>query len=806
MNPISQNKMLSNIKMSELEFTDYKTALSKEGEIYLARDLNEKGIKDYCCCSTEQLRHYLDDDYNLYEILKEDKPRFSYIDFDCKYNSIRKFCEGKTDNEIKEELVSSVEGMYEDFMEEYGFTPYTSNCQVLDSSNKIKFSFHLCFDIRLKNQEESEVFHKKFINFCNERYTDDPEYHNIHKYIDPNVYTKNRLIRLPNQSKYGQDRPLKFFRGSKLLTDHILTAPNKKDFFVIPPPWIKRQQNKNRKINEIQTKTIEEYNEDDDSLWLIQNTGHKAENYEEWIKWVWACIGAGIPPEIIHRESYEACPEKYDEEGVNNIIKRYKEGKGLGKHSLIKWAAEKGRYLTREVEKKAKKLSENKGEHITWIDLQKKYHEKVFESFDELLEQIRDDVTQVINYIQGAQSVFTMYSNDENPFDLTKTLPYLILKYKEIQDVVSLGKTFQNEVIRQISLDKLLITNPLKFPLYNKLVFKPMDYGLRKNEKNTWIGFKAEKRDTYNMEPVNLFRKHIKEVLANNNEYNCKYIEKGFRTIMKTPWNKTGIFMLFYGEQGTGKTIVSEFLIKYVFGKHLSFSTNGIKPLTQRFNGCTMSKIFCCCNELSTINDSGNNWHSGFDSMKNLITDDLISIEKKGLEHIMIENYINFIGTTNNPNCIKVEKGDRRYACFEVSNKYKGDKKYFDNFVDVCMNDEAGNDIYNYYINTEDDDIDLRDIPETQFRKDLISNSRSPVERFIDELLNEEHNIDERKWLDKKKITLSNLYEEYCMWCGFNNEKCFSNNIFGKNIPKNKILEKGNTRIDKKMVRWILFN
>ena len=69
MEPISQNKILTNIKM--LEFTDYKTALSKEGEIYLARDLNEKGIKDYCCCSTEQLRHYLDDDYNLYEILKE---------------------------------------------------------------------------------------------------------------------------------------------------------------------------------------------------------------------------------------------------------------------------------------------------------------------------------------------------------------------------------------------------------------------------------------------------------------------------------------------------------------------------------------------------------------------------------------------------------------------------------------------------------------------------------------------------------------------------------------------------------------
>ena len=318
-----------------------------------------------------------------------------------------------------------------------------------------------------------------------------------------------------------------------------------------------------------------------------------------------------------------------------------------------------------------------------------------------------------------------------------------------------------------------------------------MDYGLRKNEKNTWIGFKAEKRDTFNMEPVNLFRKHIKEVLANNNEYNCKYIEKGFRTIIKTPWKKTGIFMLFYGEQGTGKTIVSDFLIKYVFGKHLSFSTNGIKPLTQRFNGCTMSKLFCCCNELSTINDSGNNWHSGFDSMKNLITDDLISIEKKGLEHIMIENYINFIGTTNNPNCIKVEKGDRRYACFEVSNKYKGDKVYFDNFVEVCMNDEAGNDFYNYMIKDypKEDLVDLRDIPETQFRKDLINGSQNQFERFIEYFLSEENDMDQRKWISKenKEISKNILYEEYLFWCSNNGETNKPKHILLRNIPKNKL-------------------
>jgi hypothetical protein len=259
--------------------------------------------------------------------------------------------------------------------------------------------------------------------------------------------------------------------------------------------------------------------------------------------------------------------------------------------------------------------------------------------------------------------------------------------------------------------------------------------------------------------------------------------------IINEPWNKTGIFMLFYGKQGTGKTIIADFLIEHVFGKNLSFSTNGIKPLTQRFNGCTMSKLFCCCNELSTISDSGNNWHAGFDSMKNLITDKLISVEKKGFEHIVVDNHINFIGTTNNPNCVKVEKGDRRYACFEVSSVFKGDYEYFDTLAS-CMTEQGGNHFYNYFINYPKSElVELRKIPKTKLRTNLISNSISQPERFINDFLSEDYFMDERKWLDKseKQISKKNLYGEYVYWCNSEGETPKSKNIFFRNIPQDKI-------------------
>jgi len=778
MTTMAENKNLDSNKMKDNEIIlskDYKTELNKEGDIHIAQDVSI-GAKEYSCCSIDTLRGYLDDDHNLYEILHENKSHKSYIDFDCKYKDIREYAEEKSDKQIKDEIVSIISGMMEDFLEEFNLCK-DMTFNVLDASNTLKFSFHFTFNILLKNFNDSEIFHKKFLRYCNEMYKDDPEYHGFEKWIDKTVYTRNRNIRLPGQSKYGQDRPFKIYAGSKCIKDHILTAPTNLKPIVIPKGWVKPHKNKYRIIKSIETKTMEEYNEDEELLWLVEHTRHRGVSYEDWISWTWASVGAGVPIDVIRTEHYIACPEKYNEEKTDEIIKQFKDGKGLGKHSLIKWAAEEGHFLQREVEKKPTELSNKKEEHLTWLDLLKKYHDRVFESVGEIIQEINKDVSQVVSYIQGGQSVFTIYSNDERPFEMTKTLPILCLKYRD------------DKLISEITLVKLLLRYSTSFPLYNKIVFKPLNHLLKKNERNTWIGFQAEKRDSYDIDYIQPIINHIKDVLADGDIDIFKYIMSWMWQMIVQPQKKTGIFLLFYGDQGTGKTIIADFLIEHVIGKNLSFSTNGIKPLTQRFNGCTMSKIFCCCNELSSISDSGSNWHAGFDSMKNLITDKLISVEKKGLEHIMIDNHINFMGTTNNPNCIKVEKGDRRYACLEVSSKHKGNYEYFDK-LGACMDIEGGNHFYNYMLNyPEEDLVDIRKIPNTQLRQNLIENSKNPVERFIDDLLNEEHVTDERNWIDKenKEIGKNKLYEEYMYWCGNNNETLKSKNWFFRTIPQNKL-------------------
>ena len=69
----------------------------------------------------------------------------------------------------------------------------------------------------------------------------------------------------------------------------------------------------------------------------------------------------------------------------------------MGIHTLKLWASENGYDVERHVEPQAKQLSVIRQEHSTWVDLLKKYYDKSFDSKIELIEAIKDDVSQVVN-------------------------------------------------------------------------------------------------------------------------------------------------------------------------------------------------------------------------------------------------------------------------------------------------------------------------------------------------------------------------------------------------------------------------
>jgi hypothetical protein len=313
-----------------------------------------------------------------------------------------------------------------------------------------------------------------------------------------------------------------------------------------------------------------------------------------------------------------------------------------------------------------------------------------------------------------------------------------------------------------------------KIPLYSSLAYKPADHNLRRYEYNTWVGFKAESDlEEPDMKLVEPILEYIREILSNKDPIVYKFLISWIRHIVVSPWKKTEIFVFFHSiEQGTGKGSFTNWLKYSFFGNHCSTAVCGLRALTQKHNKVLMNKSFVVIDELPQTRGE---FHAQFDVMKNLITEPTISVEPKGGEIFDIDNMVNLMGCSNNPYALKLERGDRRYACIEVSAAKKGDGDYWDYIHSTVFTAETAQHFYTYLKNLPVSEFDLRlKIPQTKLREDIIANSAPSYEQFFKCVASGECVIPEAAFMDEIKTktevitnalradTLYRFYEVYC--------------------------------------------
>jgi hypothetical protein len=782
-----------NIGTSKM-LSDYQSVLESESEVYTAQDINDRGAKKYRGMTMEEFIYQIENqDANLYEIIHQHKPMCFYLDLDGKAEN--------GENYPVEEVLNNLTDTLDEFILDNELPQHMSddgNCfiwQVLDASTESKTSLHIKVEsLQLEKFDDLDAFAKLFKKWINEQYNDKNSQRRkeLHSIIDFSVYNRNRLFRAFGQSKYGENRPLNPLLASSMSAkDHLITYTQEKYGFVkIHNFW--RPKNKPTE-NKYAINGDLDYYDDEELQKLVENTTHKGEEYGDWIKWVWAMEACGVPHHEIHRLSEEAEPSKYDWTHTEKVINDYNPYKcPMTRGTLKSWAREVG-YEPERLRSVEAPLLEV-GEVIPiFVDIQQRFHDKLFDSWDELIEALNKDVVKSVRYIQG-KDMFCYNLDKDEPNMLAKELPTCLIKYTAKKGHPTLkeeGKTFRRR------LSDYMRDSPLHFPIYNKLVFKPAGKGLCKHEYNLWCGFKAREVDTIDMGKVQPILNHILEVLADNNETYYKYIISWLAQIIQKPWRKTETALLFKGQEGDGKSCIAEFIRTRVIGWEMSLVSCGLEKITQRFNSCVMNKLFV---ELSELAVAGDDYNKSFDNMKVLITDPMITVEQKGIEPFPIQSHSNFFATTNHDFTVRMSESDRRWACFETSSKYRGNWEYFDKLHELIRNeddsisDEVGNHFYTYLLKYEDR-VNLRSIPMTPLKQSMIETSMNSVALFIKEL--PYAGFDEGVlvkvggvWVCKN----SELYAQYLAWCITNHQKSFKDNVFHKNIPKHMVIKKGRGR------------
>ena len=146
-----------------------------------------------------------------------------------------------------------------------------------------------------------------------------------------------------------------------------------------------------------------------------------------------------------------------------------------------------------------------------------------------------------------------------------------------------------------------------------------------------------------------------------------------FSHVLQKPDKKCGVVLCLKSKQGAGKGVILEKLAEIIGDNHYVQNSNA-NFLFGDFNGMLEAKILIDLDECFWGGDKK------LESVvKNKITEKKQPINKKNKELYIIEDYANYIITTNNDWFAGVSEEDRRHYCLELDNILSGrmtDEKY----------------------------------------------------------------------------------------------------------------------------------
>jgi hypothetical protein len=176
-------------------------------------------------------------------------------------------------------------------------------------------------------------------------------------------------------------------------------------------------------------------------------------------------------------------------------------------------------------------------------------------------------------------------------------------------------------------------------------------------------------------------------------------------------------------------------------------------------------KIFVCLNEAK-----GKENYENSDRLKSRITTNTILINPKGISPFQINNYCDYIMTTNNANAVNLEDKSRRYLYIETTSHYRCNVDFFNSFnKDIVENKKSLRIIYNYLYNYDIKKIVpsgnfQNHIPSTKIQKTIINNNRDKILIFLEYFIEDYIKDPLNKHQTSIKIVNTDLFLEWSKW------------------------------------------
>ncbi|AYV85346.1 MAG: highly derived d5-like helicase-primase: PROVISIONAL [Satyrvirus sp.] len=249
---------------------------------------------------------------------------------------------------------------------------------------------------------------------------------------------------------------------------------------------------------------------------------------------------------------------------------------------------------------------------------------------------------------------------------------------------------------------------------------------------------------------VKIVWSHIKNVWCSGQNDLYKYNKKWISHMISGRKMLTCLYLK--SGQGTGKSLITEFIQQYVLGEKIVYITHDPDCLYS-FNHQLLGNILLVLEELPAANK--NQWYNISNSLKHFITGKTYTNKEKNKTDFEVKNNLSIIICTNN-NAIKLETDDRRFVINDISHSKVDDHAYFAKLSDEINNEEVGEAFYWYCKEYALKYKDFREFPppQTQAKRDLIIENLHSLFIYIkDKYIKEKEDID---------IKFTDFYDDYC--------------------------------------------
>lgn len=188
---------------------------------------------------------------------------------------------------------------------------------------------------------------------------------------------------------------------------------------------------------------------------------------------------------------------------------------------------------------------------------------------------------------------------------------------------------------------------------------------------NMWNGIAIEPLPAVTdevLERVTPFVSHIREIVADGNEEHSHYVVAWFADILQHPASKCGTALVLVGEQGSGKTFISEAVMNPIIGTAHAHSIDSLETITGEFNSTHARSLLITCNEATSIREKRNAAR-----MKSKITESRQYVNTKNIPAFETNSYQRYFMSSNeilDATSISDGEADRRFTVFQVNNRY----------------------------------------------------------------------------------------------------------------------------------------